>query len=341
MDKYLLPAGYEFSRVQHDYERLQQGKELFDRDAIRSLEAAKNNNKRHELLSSLKEYVRNYDDIPAIYGDLRDPLVEAAKASRAAPIEPIKTPFGDVEGKTAADVANIIVDIFDTLRYVDIGRTFFALCEIYRDEPDRDVRKHILDAIKHLAHYDLEVWRQVGPQVQLALIGIIQRLDANDRVKLRTLLITVWSEVLNSNLTGTSWAADLVTVSRGALPVSDEIKTIREKAMSGLFDLFGQSTSETQKREVISALQDATRVPPQAAYSNEFLALTLVDNRRIVDFLTSKPQISPMNCWNISNMCFSMITVALAGLQRMKMTGSGAARLPKTSCWQSRRSERK
>jgi len=56
MDRYLLPAGYEFQRVQHDYERLQQGKELFDRDAIRTLEAAKSNNERHELLSSLKEH---------------------------------------------------------------------------------------------------------------------------------------------------------------------------------------------------------------------------------------------------------------------------------------------
>jgi len=116
----------------------------------------------------------------------------------------------------------------------------------------------------------------VGPQVQLALIGIIQRLDANDCVKLRPLLITVWNEVLNSSLTGTSWAADSVTLSRGALPVSDEIKSIREKAMSGLFDLFGQSTSETQKREVISALREATRVPSQAAYSNEFLALARI-----------------------------------------------------------------
>ena len=95
MDKYLLPAGYEFQRVQHDYERLQQGKELFDRDAIRSLEAAKSNNERYELLSSLKEYVLpNYNDIPAIYGDLRDPLVEAVKAARATPVEPIKTPSG-------------------------------------------------------------------------------------------------------------------------------------------------------------------------------------------------------------------------------------------------------
>ena len=285
MDKYLLPAGYEFQRVQHDYERLQQGKELFDRDAITSLAIAKNNNERHELLSSLKEYaLPNYDDIPAIYGDLRAPLVEAAKASRSVAVEPIKTPFGDLEGHTPADVTNIIVEIFDTFRYADIERTFSALCEIYRDEPDPDVRKKILDAVKRLAHYDLDVWRQVGPQVQLVLVGIIERIDVTDRAALRPLLITVWSEVLDSGITGATWSADSVQLRSGALPVSDELKTVREKAMSGLFGLFGQSTSEAQKRQVLSALREATRVPTQAGYSNELLALTLIDAKRIVDF---------------------------------------------------------
>ena len=87
-------------------------------------EGAKSNNDRYELLSSLEEYVLpNYDDIPAIYGDLRDPLVEAVKAARPTMVEPIKTPFGDVEGKTAADVINIIVDIFDILRYANRPNT--------------------------------------------------------------------------------------------------------------------------------------------------------------------------------------------------------------------------
>jgi hypothetical protein len=107
-------------------------------------------------------------------------------------------------------------------------------------------------------------------------------------VKLRPLLITIWSEVLKSDLTGTSWAADSVTLSRAALPVSDEIKTLREKAMSGLFDLFGQSTSEAQKREVMSALQEATRAPQQAEYSNELRSRILLDNRRLVDFLIQR-----------------------------------------------------
>jgi ppGpp synthetase/RelA/SpoT-type nucleotidyltranferase len=66
MDEYLLPAGYELQKVQHDYERLMQGKELFDRGAIEALTKVTDNNEREELLSNLKEYLLpNYDDIRA------------------------------------------------------------------------------------------------------------------------------------------------------------------------------------------------------------------------------------------------------------------------------------
>jgi len=37
MDDYLLPAGYEFQKVQHDFDRLMQGKILLDRDALNAL----------------------------------------------------------------------------------------------------------------------------------------------------------------------------------------------------------------------------------------------------------------------------------------------------------------
>jgi ppGpp synthetase/RelA/SpoT-type nucleotidyltranferase len=48
MNKYLLPAGYEFQKVQHDYERLLAGKELFDRRTLETLDTAKDNNERYE-----------------------------------------------------------------------------------------------------------------------------------------------------------------------------------------------------------------------------------------------------------------------------------------------------
>jgi ppGpp synthetase/RelA/SpoT-type nucleotidyltranferase len=80
MDEYLLPAGYEFQKVQHDFQRLTQGKELFDRGTIEALDASANNNERHEILRSLREDVLpNYDDLAAIYPELRAALLRAVR----------------------------------------------------------------------------------------------------------------------------------------------------------------------------------------------------------------------------------------------------------------------
>ena len=135
MNKHLLPAGYEFQRVQHDYERLQQGKELFDRDLLARLELATDNNERHEILTSLKEDVLpNYDDISAIYGDVLTAIVTAAKKARETSVKPITTPFGEFPGKTAPDVEMLVVETIEAFRYADIAANFNALRELYRHE---------------------------------------------------------------------------------------------------------------------------------------------------------------------------------------------------------------
>jgi ppGpp synthetase/RelA/SpoT-type nucleotidyltranferase len=93
MDEYLLPAGYEFQKVQHDFQRLMQGKELFDRGTIEALDASIDNNERHEILRSLHEYVLpNYDDIAAIYPELLAALLRAVDHAGTAATRPIETP---------------------------------------------------------------------------------------------------------------------------------------------------------------------------------------------------------------------------------------------------------
>ena len=135
MNRYLLPAGYEFQRVQHDYERLQQGKALFDRDLLTRLEVAADNNERHEMISSLKQDVLpNYDDIGSIYRDVVEALLDAANKARRSPVTPIKTPFGELRGKTAEDVVEIVVETIDAFKYADVILNFNALRELYRDE---------------------------------------------------------------------------------------------------------------------------------------------------------------------------------------------------------------
>jgi ppGpp synthetase/RelA/SpoT-type nucleotidyltranferase len=135
MKNYLLQAGYEFQRVQHDYERLQQGKALFDRDLLARLEAAADNNERHDIISSLKQDVLpHYDDVGAIYRDVVAALVDAAKNARSSPAVPIKTPFGELPGKTADELVSVVVETISDFKYADVILSFNALRELYRDE---------------------------------------------------------------------------------------------------------------------------------------------------------------------------------------------------------------
>jgi ppGpp synthetase/RelA/SpoT-type nucleotidyltranferase len=288
MDEHLLPAGYELQKVQHDFDRLMQGKALFDRGAIEALETCNNNNDRHDILSTIKEYVLpNYDDIEGIYPELRRALLKAFDDSRNSEVQPIETPFGNLSGNTAEQVTALVVDILDNLRYVDVEGTFQALAHLYQREPDSSQRKEILRAIEQLSGYNLHVWQQVGPGIQMALTNVIHRLSPAERVELGPVLLAVWRQFLDPELRGTSFSADAFTLSSGAVPASDDLREIRDKAITGLLECYDRASTETEKRSIITSLWEATRQPNQGAYSNELFAMVINDTKRIVEELTA------------------------------------------------------
>ena len=168
MDEYLLPAGHEFRKVQHDFQKLMQGKELFDRGTIEALDASARNNEQHEILRSLREYVLpNYDDFAAIYPELRAVLLRAVENANVTETQPIETPFGNLDGHTAGDVIRLCVGTISDLRYVDVGATLRALGQVYQATNDGDVRNEVRRSVEELARYDHDVWRQAGPAVSM------------------------------------------------------------------------------------------------------------------------------------------------------------------------------
>jgi hypothetical protein len=72
------------------------------------------------------------------------------------------------------------------------------------------------------------------------------------------------------------------------VPASDQLREVRDKAITALFAAYDRSNDDAQKSAVLSALDAATRTPNQAQYSNELLATTLTDATRIVDFVTAR-----------------------------------------------------
>ena len=126
--------------------------------------------------------------------------------------------------------------------------------------------------------------------LQMALVDYLAEKDDAEVDKIRPIALAVWTEAIQSDITGTTWTADSVVFSTGALPTSDQLRMVRDKALKALFVAYDRSTNDAQKRAVIIALDAATRTPPphQAQYSNQLLAITLKDATRIVEFLTER-----------------------------------------------------
>jgi ppGpp synthetase/RelA/SpoT-type nucleotidyltranferase len=287
MDNYLIPAGFEIQKAQQEYERLLQGKELFDRDIPKLLDNAQNNNERYEILSELEDYaIPNYDDLSAAYKELKSPLLRAVKAARVTEPIPIETTYGDMDGFKPDAVTKLVVKIVESLRYVDVIGTLQLLIDIYRDEPNDDIRQQIITVVKNLSEYNIDAYKQVGPVLQMALIDYLAGMSAAEVDSIRTIALTVWTEAIQSDITGAKWKANSVVLSTGAVPASDQLREVRDKAIKALFDAYDRSIDDTQKRAVLSALDAATRTPSQGQYSNELLAMTLRDTARIIEFMT-------------------------------------------------------
>jgi ppGpp synthetase/RelA/SpoT-type nucleotidyltranferase len=290
MDEYLLPAGYELQKVQHDYKRLMQGKALFERGTLEVLAQCKDNNERFDTLSTIREYVLpNYDDPHGIFGDLCDVLLESVPAARACADKPIETPFGSLPGKTAKDVTSLVIEIFDDLRYLDIERTFRSLAALYRDEDSSEVRNQILHVVEHLAQYDINVWQRVGPQVQHVLAEMLAGLSPEECRDLRPLLLKVWRVLLSPQIRGTTQSSmEAFTIRTGSLPASNALVAIRDRAITGLFESWDQSSTVAEQQAVFSALMEATSMPIHGDYSNELCATILKDTKKIVDALDDR-----------------------------------------------------
>jgi ppGpp synthetase/RelA/SpoT-type nucleotidyltranferase len=286
MDEYLKPAGYELDKVQADYGRLMQGKDLFDRGELEALTRCDNNNERFDRLKAIAEnLIPNFDDIGSVYGEIRRTLLTVAAAARATETKPIVIEGVEFQGIPGKRVVEQAVQILLDLRYSDVEGTFQTLIELYKHETDRDIRNQIIGAVHKLASYNLHVWRQAGPYVQMVLAETLAKLSKEEILEIRSIGITVWSECLRSELDGTTWAADSVTISKGPIPSNENIKAVRAQAVDGLFMILDSSEDEADQHTVITSFWRASQLPYQADYSNGLLGTALADMKAIAERL--------------------------------------------------------
>lgn len=289
--KYLLPAGYEFQQIAYDFKRLVEGKALFDGDALEAIVNAPNNNARAGALETFSEGVLPfYDDLPNVYPHVVERLIAAADVARIVEPIAIETPYGSLPAKTFADIVKAIAKLLERYRYVDVARSFDALRTLYGWTSDEAEQKPLLELGASLARHDTHVWRQYGPAAQVALVEKIHQLGDDERRGLAKLLTAMLRETLGSEVTGTTSSSSAVTFHRGTVVESEALRDMRAKAIDLLKHQFALTGGEAERREVLLALQAATRPALGAAYSNVLARMVMDNTCSIISFQT---EISP------------------------------------------------
>jgi hypothetical protein len=229
-----------------------------------------------------------YDDVPGVAPEVIRSVVEAITKARMTPVKEIETPLGNMPGHTAEQVVNAGLQIIEDLRYIDIQGTFRVLCDLYASASSGEERRRIIQATERLAHNDINVWRQVGPLVQKLLQESISALSDAERAAIRPLVLTVAGQILDPEVTGSTWHFQSVSLHTGAVQPSETLGLVRSNVLDLLFSMYGEAKTDQEKREIIHALDEAARLPGTANYGDALTAMVLDDTRRIVQFFADR-----------------------------------------------------
>lgn len=289
MKDYLVPAGYELQKAQQEFEQLAKGRDFAERGIVEQLSEAKNNNERYDILIKIRDYVIPYYDHPEEFvAQLYGVLWEVVKTSIKSATVPIETPNGVFKGHDSKSVIRLVIELIDKSRFIDVAKAFSLLAEIFKLATDEQTHKQILKSVKSLSEYRIDIVQKYGPAVQKTLLDHVENMDSAGIKDIFPLALEVWSNALRSQMSSTKWAAQTVAFSKAEVPVTNQILEIRAKAIQALFDVFDQCEDNDRKKEIVCALDNATRVPSGLNYTNELLSITLSDAQKIVRFLIEK-----------------------------------------------------
>ena len=287
MRKHLLPAGYLFQRIASDVQRLTNGKKLFDAGALDAVLRAKNNNDRHEVLTQLEEDVLpHYDDLPTVYPEIRDKLKEAWVLARNTETVPHETPFGSFEGTEPYQVTAQIANIIEQYWPLDGPEEAYVLIrDLYHQELDAKSRDQLIGIAERLASHTLQIWQRCGPEVQVRLAEALS--NEKDITAIAPLVITIASEILKPDITGTTSSSSSVTFHRGVIVHSEALGKARRIVLDILATYAeGVVADDEAFKSLIENLFAAGRKPQHGPESPDTAAMIFSDLAYAVERIT-------------------------------------------------------
>ena len=286
MQKHLIPAGYIFQKIINDFDRLIEGKALFDEGAIDTVVNAADNNERCDAVDRLKDHVLHYfEDVATEYPIIREKLKEAWLRAEDTPVTPRQTSLGDYPGETSDRVTDVIKEIFQHYRYLDVHATYELICELFIQTKGQASRDQLLKLSERLSAYTLQIWEHWGPTVQVELVDRLK--SQPNRQAIAPVAIKILGEVLKPDITGTTSSSSAVNLHSASIPYSDAWADARRDSIRMLSELAEQSADEDDKRLALSTLFKASAEPRYRLSDDRVMAMIIRDSAMVVDVIAN------------------------------------------------------
>lgn len=251
MRDYLMPAGYEMQKIQHDAERLRAGQAVFDTEPLQKLATARNNNERVDILRDIKAYlVPGLDDLSLYLREIRSAVASAIEASRSAPVVARESSLGAYQGEKSSDVLSVGLEILKPLQYGYVEESFGTYLRLWEGATETADRKAIEQSIQRMAKYSIPVWEQVGAGIQVALTEELKGLDAKQRVRFRPIVLMVCADALGTEMDHSEATNfDTITFRRGTVSSHSTLVATRQNAIELGFEMLDASSTSAEWRE--------------------------------------------------------------------------------------------
>ncbi len=284
MQNHIRQASYSFEFIYKQFEKLKQGKTVFDVRFLEGIMKSASNNDLYEQLSLLHQFVKEFGDKTPKKFDIITIVDSALQNAKGSVPEPIKTALGEFEGKHYADIAKICLDILSELKYFHTEKIFELLIRLSGDS-NPTVKKKAIEGLSKLASYNLHVIQKIGYSPQLFVLDKMEKWNNTKIIEYFEAVTEIASQLLKPSFEGTSMSDyKTVTFHYGPLPVNDELKSIRTRTINLLKRLYHDMKEITQRIRVLQVLQDASQTPHQGNYGDNLLQMVVENTNMLIEF---------------------------------------------------------
>ena len=172
--------------------------------------------------------------------------------------------FRDMYGPVALMAQAI--DVVSKLRYLRTRTVLEVLLRMSSHTVPR-VREKALESLGKLATYDLNVFYGtnerpgIGSRPQEEVIDFVEKLDGDQIVKHWEAALKLVEKLLAERIQGTEWSYNQVVWSEAAIPASQQVAQVRDRAIAWLMRTFDSVGTVGHKRRILSMLNSAARAP--------------------------------------------------------------------------------